>query len=539
MNRGFVERGSLAQLGKQATATQRYGQAARNETLRRADWRFLLPNPTPGRVLCLASGLLKEAVSQIALETMELAGAESCELAVAVDPSRADLESAWDALAPGGTLYTEWTVPLITLGQIRNELSAGDFESTALYWAYPFPSVAPAAIWLPIDSPNALHYAASLPQTLKNRVMRTGWSLLARLGWAMPVSAIARKPIQSTEQIRQSHAWGWGGWPEDWAWLLLTPGLRSNNKAVMLGFDPESVKPKVALKYARVREVIPALRQERENLNALEMRTHGELYGVPAVLSYQERGETAALGETILSGAPLYQGLSRRTFEPLARTATEWLIEFAHATAVPARESDFQGRIVEPVFADFVKNYGEVADPDLVRSAGEMLAKLNPRELIFEHRDFSPWNLLLDSAKKAVVLDWESAEPRGIPGLDLIYFLAYLAFFQNDVFRTGRFVETYRALLDPNTFFGKVFAECTARYAARVGMDPSDWHALRVLTWMLHGRSEYARECADSKGKPDAAQLGQSLFLQLVKEELRQIRHIESDRARNATPRRS
>lgn len=521
MNRVFPKGFALSRPIKPNAATPKTGQAGHNEILRRADWRFLLPNPTPARALCLTSGMLERGVRAIARETIKVVGSESCDLAVIVNPSRAELRYAWNALVPGGALYTEWTVPFFTLGLIRHTLRAGRFERAALYWAYPFPSRASAFLWLPLESPNVHRYVAAQPRSVKNRVIHSGWSALARLGWAMPLSAIARKPFPQMRRSSQEQVWGWNGLPQHWSWLLLTPGLRSNNKAVMLGFDPQHAEPQVALKYARVREAVPSLRDERDNLNALTARTHGVLRGVPRVLSYQERGETAVLGETVLVGTPLYKVLARETFEPLARQATQWLIELAQVSAVPALESDFQWRIGEPVFADFVKNFGTIADPPLVRAAGAKLAELKPRVLIFEQRDFSPWNLLLDSARNLVVLDWESAEPHGMPGLDLIYFLTYLAFFQNNAFKTGGFVETYRALLNPSTFFGKVFADCTARYAAQVGVHCADWRALRVLAWMLHGRSEYARLCADASGKPEAEQLQQSLFLKLVIEELR------------------
>lgn len=521
MNRVFPEHFTLPRKSTQSAATANTGEAGRNEILRRADWRFLLPNPTPARALCLTSGMLERAVSATAHETVKRARSESCDLAVVVNPSHAELRYAWDALVPGGALYTEWTLPFFTLDLIRHMLRAGRFERTALYWAYPFPARASAALWLPLESPNALGYVAAQPRALKNRVMHDGWSALARLGWAIPASAIARKPLPLVRQSLQEQAWGWSDSPQHWSWLLLTPGLRSNNKAVMLGFDPQHIEPQVALKYARVREAIPALRNERDNLDALTARLHGALRGVPRVLSYQERGATAALGETVLVGTPLFRALSRETFEPLARQATRWLIELARVSAIPTAESDFQKRIGEPVYTDFVKNFGAVADPALIQRTGEMLAKLKPGAMIFEQRDFSPWNVLLDSAKKLIVLDWESAEPHGVPGLDLIYFLTYLAFFQNNASRTGDFVEAYRALLDPGTFFGRVFAECTALYAAQVGMDSADWRVLRVLTWMLHARSEYARLCADADGVPEAEVLRQSLFLKLVNEELR------------------
>ena len=47
---------------------------------------------------------------------------------------------------------------------------------------------------------------------------------------------------------------------------------------------------------------------------------------------------------------------------------------------------------------------------------------------VLEHRDFAPWNLLLDETEGLSVLDWESAVIDGVPSLDLLYFLPYLTF---------------------------------------------------------------------------------------------------------------
>jgi thiamine kinase-like enzyme len=48
--------------------------------------------------------------------------------------------------------------------------------------------------------------------------------------------------------------------------------------------------------------------------------------------------------------------------------------------------------------------------------------------LVFEHGDFSSPNLLLRPCGDLGVVDWESAEPLGLPAADLFFFFSYLAF---------------------------------------------------------------------------------------------------------------
>ena len=63
----------------------------------------------------------------------------------------------------------------------------------------------------------------------------------------------------------------------------------------------------------------------------------------------------------------------------------------------------------------------------------------------FEHRDCSPWNLLVTTSGELAVLDWESAEQNGLPAIDLVYFLAYLAFFMDGAMKTGNFIKNLTA----------------------------------------------------------------------------------------------
>ena len=139
---------------------------------------------------------------------------------------------------------------------------------------------------------------------------------------------------------------------------------------------------------------------------------------------------------------------------------------------------------------------------------------------MFEQRDCSPWNVLIANVGELVILDWESAEPRGLPLLDLIYFLTYLMFFLDGAMESQRFTESYRAMLDPATFTGRIVTECQQRYLACVGLNPVVVRPLRLLTWLIHSRSEYQRLAAERAGQPDPADLRRSLFVRLWEEEL-------------------
>jgi hypothetical protein len=163
----------------------------------------------------------------------------------------------------------------------------------------------------------------------------------------------------------------------------------------------------------------------------------------------------------------------------------------------------------------------------MLREAKDRLATLGALPLVCEQRDFGPWNVLVTADRELAVLDWESSEPEGLPALDLIYFLSYLGFLVDGLFRrsgalpSGRFRESYRTALDPSTFIGGIRSECLARYASHVGLDSDALRPLGLLVWLIHSRSKYKHFAADVAGKPERETLRHSLFVSLWQEELR------------------
>src|SRR5262249_15680709 len=141
--------------------------------------------------------------------------------------------------------------------------------------------------------------------------------------------------------------------------------------------------------------------------------------------------------------------------------------------------------------------------------------------LVCEQRDFGPWNVLVTTDERLAVLDWESSELQGLPALDLIYFLSFLALSLHGPISSGRIRASYDRALGPLTLTGGVVRECLEIYSSKTGLDLANLYPLRLLCWLLHSRSEYQWFIADVARKPEQEALRRSLFISLWEQELR------------------
>lgn len=507
-------------------------EEARNRLLRRIDWRFLLPNPGPRSSLCLSEDLVEplRLISRVARATASGEERAGFELAVASDPSPKTLDTAWAALRTRGFVYTEWRGPLPGGWKAAaSRLRLAGFEDVACFWARPDPSRIPATVWIPLEAREPLDYYRTHRRGTRNPVRLAGRAV-RRIQWMVrprrPVCAVARKPAPSgslprseegeslIETIREKWSdWGLGPAPRRIFRLLQAMPGRSSGKVLAFLFAEGDAAPRLVVKMARTPESAAGLRREAEALRSLEGRPGG-VAGVPRILLFRPKG---ILVETALPGLPLSAFLSRRSYPELAAKAASWLADLAGPDD-GSREPC--GGFVDRVLADFVSHFGSALDPGFLRDTEQLLAELPPLRRIFEQRDFSPWNVLLAPDGTLSVLDWESSELHGLPGLDLIYFVTYLAFYFDRALRNGRHRESFRRSLDPTTLTGGVAKRCLAWYCEKTNLPKEALRPLRLLAWLLHSRSEYRHLVEDAGGSPDALRLRQSFFLDLLREEL-------------------
>jgi hypothetical protein len=129
--------------------------------------------------------------------------------------------------------------------------------------------------------------------------------------------------------------------------------------------------------------------------------------------------------QTGLVGRPLDRAVLRRDPRRWIAAVQDWLAR------LPATEANasFIGTAIGEALAKIDAWLGSTPNPELVERARTLLGILEGSAMRrpFEHGDLSHPNILILDGGRLGVLDWEHAEPVGMPVHDLCFFLGYVA----------------------------------------------------------------------------------------------------------------
>lgn len=168
--------------------------------IRRLDWRFLLPDPSLGRVVYLGaaeSGLLA-ALQASGVPVTVLAGdgddheRASFDTAVVARPTPHDLAAAAELLRPGGWLYAELRGSPGAARRIADPLRRLGFAAAQRHWHWP--DFERCTRILPLDDVGALTYGLVKGQGGARAVLLRGLIRSGVLPWlARSVSVVAER----------------------------------------------------------------------------------------------------------------------------------------------------------------------------------------------------------------------------------------------------------------------------------------------------------------------------------------------------------
>ncbi len=308
------------------------------------------------------------------------------------------------------------------------------------------------------------------------------------------------------------------GVPEKLSSVVVTPRFRASSHVVFLVLAPGRPEPLLVAKLPRLGGSIsaPALasneaygaasasvKREVANLLAVQAGRAGGYKSIPRVVAFEEYLGRPILVETALVGDPLDPATVRRAQARACETVVGWLAELPRPARGPdeAKEGWFS-RLAERPLRHFERVFPlTVEEQRLLERTWELIAPLRDADvpLVFEHGDLSHPNIMLLKDGAPGVVDWELAEPHGLPTYDLFFFLTYVAFASRNARKGGEHLAAFHA-----AFFGRAAwaRPYVSGYAGQLRLPPHTLTPLFVLCWARYMTSLLLRlDAAPTSGR--------------------------------------
>lgn len=468
-----------------------------------ANWCFLLPSLELGRVVCLGcpsrsslatlTGLGRVTVSPSGRAELPAGSADLVVVPRLPRRRRARAERLQEArrlLGPEGVAYVEgrsrsgigdsvplWVAP--AAGEVRLAAPAHDREATAF-----------------------LERRFLNPRVLRSQLLRRPRRVLARqptigrlLGRRAALLSAGDRAADGPPRYVRSLAAAAGVALDGRRWALAAPGEYPSQKVLLFLFGPEGADPEAIVKIIRDPGLNFRLENEWRALAELQAQGIGTEQTVPRPLFRGSHAGRAVLGETALHGTP-FRGRTHGTAEcPHALAVLEWLLELGEATAAPAdRDDETAVAGVGALLEEFARAY-ELPARQQELLAGHVAALAGGGEklpLVFQHGDPGPWNVLVTEDGKPAFLDWEAAEPRGMPLWDVFHFLRSYGLAVSRTAGTRDRSQSFAEHFLDGSALTDVLVRATARFCASTGLSPDLVEPLFYVCWMHRAVKEAA-----------------------------------------------
>jgi hypothetical protein len=528
---GGPERDDVAALGSDLEARFAPGSNVKG-AVGGANWCFLLPSLDLGRIVCLGRP------SPAALTTLAGLGDEVAVCATANDLSR--LHRSLGSAEPskvsffetdvGGAPLPDGTADLVVVPRLpilrrraRAEWLArarrllkpdgiayvegrflGPADTASLL------SLAPAAgevrVAAPVQDRQAVDY-------LERRFLKRG--VVRRQLLRRPRRVLARQPAvtrivrrrgvligRPSEHLRagppeyiRAIAAGSGVDLENRRWGLAAPGEYPSQKVLCFLFPSAGDAPESVVKITRDPDLNFRLENEGRALTILREHGVGTDETLPRPLFSGSHRGLAVLGESAIEGVPFRERTQATADCPYARAAVEWLIDLGKATASPARPGA-QGALSEldALCERFTRTYRlEPQEEDFLAGHADALVRGGDGfPLVFQHGDPGPWNVLVTPDGRPAFLDWEAAEPRGMPLWDLFHFLRSYGLLVSRAAGTREPLQSFAEQFLESSAVNRLLVDATSRFCAQTGLPADLVEPLFYTCWVHRALKEAA-----------------------------------------------
>jgi len=273
------------------------------------------------------------------------------------------------------------------------------------------------------------------------------------------------------------------GVPERLTSVVVTPRFRASSHVVFLVLAPGRPEPLLVAKLPRLDGIGASTEREVANLRAVQDLRAGGFDSIPRVVAYEEYLGRPILVETALVGRPMDPATVRRDRAACCEAVVAWLAALQQPAGELGEGAGWFGRLVEAPLRYFERVFPlSIEEARLLERTWEMVAPLHDIALppVFEHGDLSHPNIMLLSDGTLGVVDWELADPRGLPAYDLFFFLTYAAFAVQNARKSDDYLAAFQA-----AFFGPAAwaRPYIVDYARRLDLPLLTLTPLFVLSW--------------------------------------------------------
>lgn len=265
--------------------------------------------------------------------------------------------------------------------------------------------------------------------------------------------------------------------------LMVTPRFKASAHVLFLIASRDQPRPILVAKVPRLAGDGRALLREAAALQALHDGSSSGRKVAPRLIALDECWDRPILLETAIEGLPMDPPTIRRDAAGCCGAVVSWLAEVHRETRIDARiEPNWYARLVERPLKALRLATG---DDDLVDATQAIVATLPAAQLplVFAHGDLSHPNILIQQGGRLGVLDWEVAEPRGLPLCDLFFFLTYAAFALKRTRSKGDHLDTFKAAFWGPAAWAPVYVR---QFVQAVDLADELLTPLFVLTWVRY-----------------------------------------------------
>jgi aminoglycoside phosphotransferase len=267
--------------------------------------------------------------------------------------------------------------------------------------------------------------------------------------------------------------------------VMMTPRFRASSHVIGFVLVEDRIEPILVVKLPRLPGDNERLDREVANLHVANHARVEEDKSIPRVVAYEDYHEHRLLIETAVPGRPMSPVIVRRQPDQCIEAALTWLLDLQQATgsSTPRDDRDWFERLVEQPLQQFNALLPQSAEgAGLVHQTLSLMRPLRDHDmpLIMEHGDFSSPNILQDENGRVGVVDWELAEPKGLPAADLFFFLTYVAFARQNARKNADYLKAFQqAFIGPQPWAWPY----VTRYRERLNLAPEMLAPLFVVTW--------------------------------------------------------